>query len=104
MASKKLHKTEYTSILNNKLNFALYCERNALSTPAIIGHNFGRSFFSGKGIQEISSIGELIYFYAEIFGPTIIEGNEDPHLFMSDVAYGGLLKNLLMKKVMARLK
>jgi len=38
------------------------------------------------------------------FGPTIIEGNEDPHLFMSDVAYGGLLKNLLMKKVMARLK
>jgi hypothetical protein len=21
-------------------------------------------------------------------GPTIIEGNEDPHLFMSDVAYG----------------
>ncbi|WP_373517302.1 sugar-transfer associated ATP-grasp domain-containing protein [Pricia sp.] len=69
-ASKKLHKSEYTSILSNKLNFALYCEKAALSTPALIGHNFGRSFFSGKGIQKISSKGELVDFYAEIFGAT----------------------------------
>ncbi len=69
-ASKKLHKSEYTSILNNKLNFALYCERNALSSPALIGHNFGHSFFAGKGIQEISSIDELIHFYTEIFEVT----------------------------------
>ncbi|MGB7394317.1 MAG: sugar-transfer associated ATP-grasp domain-containing protein, partial [Pricia sp.] len=34
-------------------------------------------------------------------GPTLIEGNEDPHLFMSDVAYGGLLTNLHMKQVMS---
>ena len=36
-------------------------------------------------------------------GPTIIEGNEDPHLFMSDVAYGGLLTNSKMKKVMSKI-
>ena len=29
-ASGRLHKTEYTSILNNKLNFALYCERSGV--------------------------------------------------------------------------
>ncbi len=68
--SDKLHKSEYTSILNNKLNFAHYCERNAIKTPALIGHNFGGSFFSGNGIRDISNIGELIHFYTDVFSST----------------------------------
>jgi hypothetical protein len=62
--SAQLHKSEYTSIVNNKLNFALYCERNAINTPMLVGHNFGTSFFSGNGIREINSIEALTQFYA----------------------------------------
>lgn len=67
-ASTRLHKQEYTSILNNKLNFALYCEKNALQTPALIGHNFGNSFFYGNGIREITNLDELLHFYEGVFG------------------------------------
>lgn len=72
-ASDQLHKSEYTSILNNKLNFALYCERNAIKTPMLVGHNFGTSFFSGNGIREIPNIEALIHFYAEVFASTDVE-------------------------------
>jgi len=34
-------------------------------------------------------------------GPSVIEGNVNPDLFMSDVAYGGLLGNPHMLKVIA---
>lgn len=34
-------------------------------------------------------------------GPVIIEANEFPDLFMSDTAYGGYLKNPLMKEILA---
>lgn len=66
-ASKKLHKYEYTSILRNKLNFALYCEKNGVSTPKLVGHNFGRSFFFGNSIREIVNSTDLIQFYTEVF-------------------------------------
>lgn len=69
-ASDKLHKSGYTSILNNKLNFALYCERNAIKTPTLIGHNFGGSFFSGSHIRDISNHGDLAQFYEEVFDST----------------------------------
>lgn len=72
-ASKKLHKQEYTSILRNKLNFALYCERNAIRTPKLIAYNFGRSFFFGNSIREITNSKELIHFYTEVFESTDIE-------------------------------
>lgn len=65
--SPKLKKEEYTSILSNKLNFSLYCEKNNIPTPKLIGHNFGKSFFSGNGIREISTINELIHFYESVF-------------------------------------
>ncbi|HET8735385.1 MAG TPA: sugar-transfer associated ATP-grasp domain-containing protein [Pricia sp.] len=37
-------------------------------------------------------------------GPTIIEGNSDAGFFMSDVAYGGLLKNAHMKRIISVVK
>ena len=36
-------------------------------------------------------------------GPVIIEANTQPHLQMSNIAYGGLLKNKYVKKVMSEL-
>jgi hypothetical protein len=66
-ASDKLHQLEYTSILHNKLNFALYCERNDLNTPMLISHNFGTGFFFRDGIRKISDLDRLITFYEEVF-------------------------------------
>lgn len=37
-------------------------------------------------------------------GPTIIEANSDPHIFLSDYAYGGLLKDQDMQDLIAELK
>ncbi len=72
-ASKKLHKREFTSILRNKLNFSLFCERNGIRTPKLIAYNFGRSFFFGKSIREIANSSDLIHFYTEVFDSTGIE-------------------------------
>lgn len=72
-ASARLHKQEYTSILNNKLNFSLYCERNEIPTPALIGHNFAESFFFKNSICKISNITELIDFYKGVFDSVDVE-------------------------------
>ncbi len=66
-ASKNLHKQELTSILRNKINFALYCEKNSISTPKLIAHNFGRSFFFENGILEILNFEELVNFFTKVF-------------------------------------
>lgn len=70
--SKKLHKLEYTSIISNKLNFVLYCERNAIKTPRLISYNFGSSFFFKDRIC-ISNLGNLIDFYKNVFDSDHVE-------------------------------
>ena len=37
-------------------------------------------------------------------GPMIVEANWDPHIFLSDYAYGGLLKNQHIKNLIEELK
>ncbi|GAA4890141.1 hypothetical protein GCM10023311_12910 [Flaviramulus aquimarinus] len=37
-------------------------------------------------------------------GPTIVEANSGPHIFLSDYAYGGLLKNQHIKNLIKELK
>ncbi|TGV00700.1 sugar-transfer associated ATP-grasp domain-containing protein [Flavivirga rizhaonensis] len=37
-------------------------------------------------------------------GPIIVEANWDPHIFLSDYAYGGLLKNRHIKRLVNDLK
>jgi len=84
-SSAQLHKKEYTSILNNKLNFSLYCEKHNIPTPDLIGHNFKSSFFSSKGIREIRNFEELVYYYKVIF-----QNNNLKAIFFRPLAlYGG---------------
>ncbi|NNE76891.1 MAG: hypothetical protein HKN31_07435, partial [Pricia sp.] len=82
--SKKLHKPEYTSILRNKLNFSLYCERNAIKTPRLISHNFGSTFFSSNISREISNLRELVNFYKNVF-----ESNPVEAIFFRPLALNG---------------
>ncbi|GGW38684.1 sugar-transfer associated ATP-grasp domain-containing protein [Arenibacter certesii] len=70
---KKLHQLEFTSILCNKLNFSLYCERSNIPTPKLIGHNLGNHFFSGSEMRKINNKTELIAFYEAIFESTQLE-------------------------------
>jgi hypothetical protein len=65
--SKKLHNFETSSLLRNKLSFALFCETNNLNVPKVISYNLGTSFlFDGKRYpastdQEINSFFELVF-------------------------------------------
>jgi len=65
--SPNLHKSEYTSILHNKLNFALYCQRNAIRTPTLVGHNFESSFFADKERWQITETGDLATYFERLF-------------------------------------
>ncbi|MRI00782.1 hypothetical protein GH721_09615 [Kriegella sp. EG-1] len=66
-ASTRLHKPEYTSILNNKLNFSLYCEKNSIPTPTLLGHNFETTFFYQNKVSHLRTLDDLIQFYRLIF-------------------------------------
>ena len=83
--SKQLHQREYTSILNNKLNFALYCERYNIPTPALLGHNFKSSFFRKNEVYQITTQEELIRYFKKFFDANTVQA-----LFFRPLAqYGG---------------
>ncbi len=82
--SKKLHKQEYISIIDNKLNFALYCERNEIKTPRLISYNFGPSFFFKNRVWETSKLGDLIDFFKDVFDSDNVEA-----IFFRPLALGG---------------
>ena len=71
--SEKLHKPQYVSILGNKLNFALYCEKNRLDTPRLVGHNFGPTFFLEGKTKKVADKKALIKYYETIFGTANLE-------------------------------
>ena len=70
---KKLHQVEFTSILSNKLNFSLYCERTNICSPKLIGHNLGNHFFWDGNMSQINNISDLITFYEAIFEATQLD-------------------------------
>ncbi len=83
-SSKKLHRQEFVCLLRNKLNFALYCEKNGIATPKLISHNFGRNFFFNQNFEKISDKKDMINFFKEVFKTT---GSKS--LFMRPFALNG---------------
>lgn len=71
--SEKLHKQRYVSILGNKLIFALYCEKNQLNTPKLVGHNFGNNFFLDGKMKKIANKRALVNYYKMIFESANLE-------------------------------
>ena len=83
--SKKLNRQQYVSILGNKLNFALYCEKNQLDTPKLVGHNFGATFFFEGNINKIGNKKALVKYYEAIFATADLEA-----IFLRPIGlYGG---------------
>ncbi len=83
-SSKKLHRPEFVCLLRNKLNFALYCEKNGIATPKLISHNFGRHFFFNEDFVKISYKRDMIDFFKEVF-----EATGSKSLFMRPFALNG---------------
>jgi hypothetical protein len=66
-SNKKLHNTDYCSIFENKLFFALFCEEASLKTPKLISYNLGYSFFFNQKIQIINNKESLNSFLEMVF-------------------------------------
>ncbi|MCF7568631.1 hypothetical protein L3X37_09665 [Sabulilitoribacter arenilitoris] len=65
--SPKIIVPEAGSILNNKLSFALFAEKNKLPTPKLISYNLTNSFFFNGSFKTIKSSNDLIAFFKDVF-------------------------------------
>ncbi len=72
-SSNALHKPEYKILFNNKLVFALFCEKASINSPKLISHNFGSYFcFENKNVK-INTKKELVLFFENVFDSLNIE-------------------------------
>lgn len=72
--SKLLHNPAYRTILDNKLFFALLCEKSSLNTPKLVSYNIGNTFYYNNTIKQISNKSELISFFENVFTESKLEG------------------------------
>ena len=78
---------EFVSVLNNKINFAIYFQNLGIRTPGLIGYNFGDRFYGGTGeISKIANEHALKTFFLKLLETNNIKG-----LFIRPVsALGGI--------------
>ena len=82
--SKELHNFETSSLLRNKLSFALYCETNDLAVPKLISFNLQTTFIYDKKKYPASCDQELIAFFKLVF-----EHSGKEHLFLKEIGSQG---------------
>jgi len=83
-SAQSLHNFETSSLLKNKLSFALYCENNNLTVPKLISYNLNRSFAFNNQLYQLNNDNEIINFYKKIFNETGEKG-----LFIKEIAAHG---------------
>lgn len=84
-SSPLLHKPAYSSLLENKLFFALLCEKSPLNIPKLISYNLGNTFYHNNCIKQIYSKSELLNFFEHVFTEDKLEGL----FFRPPSEYGG---------------
>lgn len=67
ISSEKIQSPLFVSILNNKLLFAFFCEKNKVPVPKMVGFNSGNMFYYGGNKSFLKSNNELIAFYTTYF-------------------------------------
>ncbi len=83
--SRLLHNPAYKSLLENKLFFALLCEKSPLNTPKLVSYNLGNNFYYNNMITQIGNKSELVSLFEKIFTESKLEG-----LFFRPLSdYGG---------------
>ncbi|WP_299214564.1 sugar-transfer associated ATP-grasp domain-containing protein [uncultured Aquimarina sp.] len=96
--SKKLHKFQYSSLLRNKLSFALYMEENNLPVPKSISFNYKNRFYYNSTLLLVNSEEELLLFIQMILRET----NTTSVFIKSITGMGGYGCFLLTKKNLAQ--
>lgn len=64
---KSLHNPDYVSLINNKLYFALFCERTSIKTPKLISYNFRSTFFLKNEVIQITNKARFNEFFEDLF-------------------------------------
>lgn len=84
MRSEKLHRYEFSSLLRNKLAFALHLKNFDLPIPFLHGYNVKHTFHFDNHTVSLSSPDEMILFFREFF-----TRNELEKLFVKPAAEMG---------------
>lgn len=91
--SPKIVIPEIETLVNNKLAFAIYAERNKLPTPKLISYNLKNSFFFKNNLTTVSSIENLILFFETVF-----KSSKKNKLFLKLIDSQGGMGHILLKK------
>ena len=82
---KSLHNPDYVALINNKLYFALFCERTSIKTPKLVSYNFKSTFFLKNEVIQITNKARLTEFFEDLF-----DINKTDELFFRPPSdYGG---------------
>jgi hypothetical protein len=71
--SNRIQNELFVNILQNKLLFALFCEKNDLPAPKLLGYNSNNYFFKNKKQITLKSNSELVHFFIQIFEENTID-------------------------------
>ncbi|NMH87415.1 sugar-transfer associated ATP-grasp domain-containing protein [Flavivirga algicola] len=82
---RSLHNPDYVALINNKLYFALFCERISIKTPKLISYNLGSNFFFNNEVVKITDKEKLVDFFEVLFDKNKI----DALFFRPPSDYGG---------------
>ena len=92
--SPKILDPDMASILENKLSFALFAQKQGIPIPKLFGFNIKRHFFSNEKEYQVTSPKELLVFLTAVF-----EDNNLESLFLKPISGIGGQGCMLINKL-----
>ncbi len=71
--SPKLERKATSSLLSNKLSFALFCQANSLPSPGLLGYNMYNSFTFGENVNFLKDEKAFLEFCTMMFDNTDVD-------------------------------
>lgn len=89
----KYHRKECVAVMDNKLSFSLFCQKNQLPAPELVSHNFRSNFFFDGKLSKIKSREELYNFLIDV-----LDKSHKGKLFVKPISsYGGTGARIVSK-------
>ena len=63
----QLHRSEITTIINNKLAFSLYAQKHGLRTARLYGYHFNHKYFFNETLKSVNTEQSLHHFFQNLF-------------------------------------
>lgn len=70
----ELHRSEYSTLLGNKLIFALLCEKYDIPAPKVLSHNLNGLFLYNEEKNELSEKAEICDFFEHVIRTSNADG------------------------------